>query len=99
MFSQMRSAAGLLRAAEWSGTEPPVGSQAKDVLAAATIGGARACWLEDVIGSITPGKTADLLVLRPTRRPATLDEAYAQVLWMGDASRLESVLVAGQDML
>ena len=71
----------------------------RDVLAAATIGGARACWLEDTTGSLTPGKAVDLLVTRAPRPVITLDQAYGQVVWMGEASRLESVLVNGEEKL
>lgn len=99
MFAQMRAAAALLRAGQWRGDEPPVGSDASDVLFAATVEGARACWLGDVTGSLTPGKWADLVVVRPSRPVSTVAEAAAQVVWMGNASRLESVLVAGAEML
>jgi cytosine/adenosine deaminase-related metal-dependent hydrolase len=68
-------------------------------VAAATIGGARACWLDALTGSLTAGKTADLLVMRPTRPITTIEQAYGQVVWMGDGSRLESVQVAGHEML
>ena len=103
MFSQMRAAIGVLRAGTWKGawdnSTPPAGSRAAEVLAAATIGGARACWLDDITGSLTPGKAADVLVMRPSRPVATLEQAYGQVVWMGEASRLESVLIAGQEKL
>ncbi|MGO4247627.1 amidohydrolase family protein [Paenarthrobacter sp. RAF54_2] len=99
MFSQMRLAAGLLRAGEWTAGEPPAGSGITSVLAAATIGGARACWMAEETGSLTPGKSADLLLFRPSRAVETLAEAYGQVIWMGDPSRLVSVRVAGEEML
>ena len=63
----------------------------------ATIEGARACWLDDVTGSIAPGKSADLVVFRPDQPPRSLDEAFAQVVWAGDATRLEAVLVGGEE--
>lgn len=78
---------------------PRGGNVTADVLAAATIGGARACWLDEVTGSLTPGEAADLLVMRPTRPVTTVEQAFGQVVWMGEASRLESVLVDGQEML
>lgn len=99
MFTQMRAAAGLLRAGGWQGGCPPTQSCASEVLASATINGARACWLDDVIGSLTPGKWADLVVFRPSRPVSTLDEAFAQVVWMGHPSRLESVLIGGVEAL
>ena len=103
MFAQMRAAMVILRDGPWAGpwenSTPPPGSRSTDVLAAATIGGARACWLGDVTGSLTPGKAADLVVMRATRAVDTIEQAFGQVVWMGEASRLESVLVGGQEML
>jgi 5-methylthioadenosine/S-adenosylhomocysteine deaminase len=99
MFNQMRSAAGLLRDGVWDGAEPPTGSRTAEILRAATIEGARACWLDDVTGSLTPGKFADLVVMRPSRPVTSITEALAQVVWMGDPSRVESVLVAGVEQL
>ncbi|MFD6287079.1 amidohydrolase family protein [Streptomyces sp. NPDC060205] len=95
MFNQMRAAAILLRAAEWDGSCPPVGSRLEDILAAATIEGARACWLDDVTGSLTPGKWADLVILEPGRPVATIEEALAHVVWNGSADRISTVLVGG----
>jgi 5-methylthioadenosine/S-adenosylhomocysteine deaminase len=103
MFAQMRAAMVILRSGAWTGpwerSTPPRGSVTSEVLAAATIGGARACWLDDITGSLTPGKAADLLVMRPTRPVTTVEQAFGQVVWMGNGSRLESVLVDGQQML
>ena len=78
---------------------PPPGSRSADILAAATFGGARACWLGDVTRSLTAGKAADHVVMRPARPVDTFEQAFGQVVWMGEASRLESVLVDGQEML
>ena len=99
MFAQMRAAAGLLRAGEWQGTSPPTESRPSEVLASATINGAWACWLEDAIGSLKPGKWADLVVYRPSHPVPPVDEAFAQVVWMGQPSRFESVLIAGAEAL
>jgi 5-methylthioadenosine/S-adenosylhomocysteine deaminase len=99
MFAQMRAAMVVLRGGRWDGDDPPAGSSCADVLAAATIGGARACWLGELTGSLTPGKAADLLVMRPTRPVTTIEQAYGQVVWRGDGARLESVQVAGHEML
>lgn len=99
MFSQLRAAALLVRQAEWVDGAPPVGSAYRQILAAATIDAARAAWLGDVTGSLAPGKSADLVVLRLSARPRTVDEAYAQVVWSGHASMIESVLIEGEEML
>ena len=99
MFSQLRAAAVLLRDAPWQGEDPPPGSRAAEVLHAATLGAARSVWRDDVIGSLTDGKQADLLVLRPERPVKSLEQAYAEVVWSGDSSRLQVVLIDGEDML
>ncbi len=39
---------------------------AREALEAITIAGAEACWLDSEIGSVTPGKQADLILLRAT---------------------------------
>jgi 5-methylthioadenosine/S-adenosylhomocysteine deaminase len=40
----------------------------REVLAMATVDGARACGLDDRIGTLEVGKQADVLILRRTRR-------------------------------
>lgn len=99
MFSQMRAAALLVREAPWVDGAPPPGSAYRRILAAATLDAARAAWIDDVTGSLAPGKSADLVVLRPLSAPTTVEEAYAQVVWSGDAARIESVLIEGREML
>ena len=98
MFGQMRAALLLLRTGGWDGHRPPPASSCIEVLTAATLGGARACWLDHHVGSITAGKLADLVVFTPTRPVESVDEACAQVVWAGDASRVETVLVAGREV-
>lgn len=63
MFSDMRAAVGLQRAKTLqAGIYPTV----MDVMRMATLGGAEALDLADQIGSLTPGKKADLIILDPT---------------------------------
>ena len=97
MFTQMRSTQLLLRAAPWNAEQPPWASTAQDVLRAATINSAHACWLSEVTGSLTPGKAADLVVFRPSEPVVGLDHAYAEVVWHGHESRIISVLVGGRE--
>jgi 5-methylthioadenosine/S-adenosylhomocysteine deaminase len=68
-----------------------------DVLGFATLEGARACGLDDRVGSITPGKDADLVVLRlddPTVFP--LNNAAGTVVLHAHPGLVDTVLVAGQ---
>src|SRR5688500_20063085 len=60
MFNQMRSVLALQRARA-AGAAPIT---ARDVLAYATIEGARANGLDAKVGSLTPGKRADIIMLR-----------------------------------
>jgi len=70
---------------------------ARAALEWATRGGAAMLGLEDRIGSITPGKAADIVLLRP--RPGLLqpsDDPAAILLFHGAACRVDTVLIAGQ---
>jgi 5-methylthioadenosine/S-adenosylhomocysteine deaminase len=84
MFSQMRAA--------YLAARPPL----RDVVHFATLGGARALGLDDRTGSLTPGKQADLLVLRADRADvAPLTDPYGAMVLQMDRAHLDTVLVAG----
>jgi cytosine/adenosine deaminase-related metal-dependent hydrolase len=70
-----------------------------EVLACATIEGARANGLEAKVGTLTPGKQADVLMLRTDRMNVTPlnDPATAVVAGM-DTSNVDTVLIAGRVM-
>jgi 5-methylthioadenosine/S-adenosylhomocysteine deaminase len=63
MFSNMRAAVGLQRV---KSLRTDVYPTVADVLRMATLGGAEALDLADRIGSLTPGKKADLIVIEPS---------------------------------
>lgn len=63
MFNDMRAAVGLQRATTFNASAyPTIG----DVLRLATMRGAEALDMADQIGSLTPGKKADLIVIDPS---------------------------------
>jgi cytosine/adenosine deaminase-related metal-dependent hydrolase/ribose/xylose/arabinose/galactoside ABC-type transport system permease subunit len=97
MFNQMRSVLALQRAMAAADGKQPV--TARDVLAWATIDGARANGLEAKTGSLTPGKEADLVLLRTDRLNVTPlnDPATAVVAGM-DTGNVDSVMIAGRFM-
>lgn len=78
---------------------PPVNMSrtCEEILEIATMGGAKAVGLKDVIGSVTPGKRADLLITRcdSTRLTPILDPVAALVLY-ANASDIDTVFIDGE---
>lgn len=71
----------------------------RDIVSFATIEGARACGLDDRIGSITPGKQADLLMIRMSDAnlaPVEPDGIVAQIVTSAHAGNVDAVMVAGR---
>ena len=97
MFNQMRSVLGLQRAIASAEGKDPV--SARDVLHYATVEGAKANGLEAKVGTLTPGKQADIVILRTDRLNVTPlnDPATAIVVGM-DTSNVDTVLIAGRVM-
>lgn len=82
-----------------SQTGPPlkISRTCSEVLEMATLGGAKAVGLEKVIGSITPGKRADLLITRcdSTRLVPVHDPVGALVLY-ANGSDVDTVFIDGE---
>jgi 5-methylthioadenosine/S-adenosylhomocysteine deaminase len=97
MFNQMRSVLGLQRAIATAEGKSPVST--REVLAYATVEGARANGLESKVGTLTPGKQADLILLRTDRMNVTPlnDPATAVVAGM-DTGNVDTVLIGGRVM-
>jgi cytosine/adenosine deaminase-related metal-dependent hydrolase len=71
----------------------------RDVLEMATIEGARASHLDHKIGTLTPGKEADIIVLRTDAINVTpLNNAPGAVVTLMDTSNVDTVLIAGKVM-
>jgi 5-methylthioadenosine/S-adenosylhomocysteine deaminase len=103
MFSAMRATLnadrGLahLRAHEAGNTVVNNELRAQDVLEYATIGGARALGLDHLIGSVTPGKRADLVLLRtgtPTMTP--VNNPAGHLVFQAGRGDVDTVLVDGR---
>jgi len=97
LFNQMRSVLALQRTRAAAQGKDPVTT--REVLLYATIDGARANGLDHKTGSLTPGKKADLIVLRTDRMNVTPlnDPATAVVAGM-DTGNVDTVLIAGRVM-
>ena len=93
MFDEMRAALYAARARE----ERPDALSTTDVLELATLGSARALGLVDEVGSLTPGKRADLTVLSLADSPFLPWEDPVTAAVLGGApERVVATLVAGE---
>jgi 5-methylthioadenosine/S-adenosylhomocysteine deaminase len=102
MFTQMRAAFTLQRAlvnerAIKGEKELPPLLTARDVIEFANLQGARADGLEARVGTLSPGKEADIVMLR-TDVPNTLpfNNAYGAIVTAMDTSNVDTVFVAGK---
>ncbi len=69
----------------------------RDVLRYATMNGAKALRLNDKVGSLTPGKEADIIILDATRiNVAPLNQVPGAVVSLMDRTNVETVIVAGK---
>jgi len=102
MFTQMRSLISLQHAllfdrklADEQNLPPFLTT--RDVLEFATIEGARANGLEAKTGSLTPGKEADVIMLRTDKANIfPINDPIGAVVWGMDTSNVDSVFVAGK---
>jgi len=95
-FAEMRLAALIQKPRHGSDALP-----AAQVLELATLGGARALGLENEIGSIEPGKKADLVVLDLTGPHAVPEEAevISRLVYAARASDVRHVIVDGRTVV
>ncbi len=102
MFMEMRVALYLQRAMaqnrKFSGDQnPPKPLMIRDVLHCATVAGARCAGLDDKIGSLKPGKEADVLVIRTddiNLYPS--NNALGTVVQAAERSNVDTVIIGGR---
>ncbi len=93
MFEEMDLAAKLQKLARMDSRALP----AEQVVALATITGARALHLEKQIGSLEPGKKADLILVDASAPHATpMYNVYSQLVYALKASDVRTVIIAGK---
>jgi 5-methylthioadenosine/S-adenosylhomocysteine deaminase len=102
MFTQMRAVFTLQRAllnqrSIRGEKELPPLLNARDLIELATLQGARADGLDAKVGTLTPGKDADIVMLR-TDVPNTLpfNNAYGAIVTAMDTSNVDTVFIAGK---
>jgi len=97
MFNQMRSVIALQRSLAADQGRAPI--TARDVLEYATIEGARANGLDAKVGSLTPGKKADIIMLRTDRMNVTpLNDPATAVVTSMDTGNVDTVIIGGRVM-
>jgi 5-methylthioadenosine/S-adenosylhomocysteine deaminase len=101
MFEEMRLAAFVAKAV----ASDPLALPARQALHLATLGGARAAHIDDVAGSLTPGKRADIAVVdlrglhdspRYGRDP---ERVYAQLVYACKSSDVRDVWCDGRPLM
>jgi cytosine/adenosine deaminase-related metal-dependent hydrolase len=92
MFEEMRTAIYMARA----GTKRPEALLATDALRMATLDAARALRIEDQVGTLTPGKRADLTVVSLAGSPYhPVEDPAAAVVFGGSPERVLETIVDG----
>jgi 5-methylthioadenosine/S-adenosylhomocysteine deaminase len=102
MFMEMRVALYLQRAVaqnrKFSGDQnPPKPLMVRDVLYCATVSGAHCAGLDDKIGSLAPGKEADLIMIRTddiNLYPS--NNAIGTVVQAAERSNIDTVIIGGR---
>src|ERR1700729_276963 len=94
LFGQQRSAMRYRRFRGEANVPAPISVEA--VLEAATVNGARAAGLENAIGTLTPGKQADIIMVR-TNGVAVfpVNNAIGTIVQAVERSDVDTVMVAG----
>lgn len=100
MFTQMRTALAQEHASKFS-DDPGVpfapALRHEDVLRFATTAGAAACGLDSKTGTLTPGKQADIIMIRADDvNTFPVIDPIGTVVASADTSNVDTVLVAGQ---
>ncbi len=101
-FTQMRTILSLQKNEAWArrhagDKDPPAFLTARDVLEFATIEGARANGLEKKVGTLTPGKEADVILLRTDMLSVMpVNNAVGAVVTSMGPQNVDTVLIAGK---
>lgn len=101
MFTQMRNAISVQHAMRFD--KKLAGSlfadrmlTTRDVIQFASVYGAEALGMQDRIGTLTPGKQADIILLRQHHiNVMPVNDPIGAVVWAMDCSNVDSVMVAG----
>jgi cytosine/adenosine deaminase-related metal-dependent hydrolase len=101
MFTEMQIAYftqhGMAQNAKFNGGQLAPAVTARDIVEFATLRGAECCALDAKCGTLTPGKEADLLLLRTDNfRQYPVNNAFGAIVQSGGVSSLDTVFIAGR---
>jgi cytosine/adenosine deaminase-related metal-dependent hydrolase len=105
LFARMRSVQSLQRALVFDRKLAgkaglPDLLSTREVIRYATVDGARVAGLDEITGSLAPGKQADVIVLRADRpNIAPVNDPIGAVVWGMDPSNVDWVFVAGRPLV
>jgi 5-methylthioadenosine/S-adenosylhomocysteine deaminase len=98
MFGEMKTLALLQKSSRW---DPTIVS-AQQAFDFATVGGARAIGMGGVLGQISKGCTADLILLdgkAPNLRPITMSNVVSNIVYSGSALNVKTTMCGGQVLM
>jgi 5-methylthioadenosine/S-adenosylhomocysteine deaminase len=96
MFEAMRQAAFLHKLS----SKDPRAVSARSALTMATLGGARVIGQQDRLGSLEPGKLADLLIVRMDRaRQTPMYDPVSHLVYATRGDDVETTIVNGQVLM
>ncbi|MDR3282158.1 MAG: amidohydrolase family protein [Candidatus Methanoplasma sp.] len=98
MISEMKILGLLQKSSRWDPTVTP----AQDLLDFATINGAKAIGMQDALGSIEPGKYADIVILdgkAPNLRPLLYENVIANLAYSSSSANVKTVICQGDTVL
>ena len=80
--------------------ENPTLMDSYEILKMATINGAKALQLDDIIGSVTPGKKADLILLDlDTHTTKPTNNLFAQIVYNATGHHVDTTIINGQVLM
>ena len=94
MLAEMKTLGLLQKSGRWDPTVTP----AQVLLDMVTINGAKAVGMKDQIGSVEPGKYADIVILdgkQPNLRPLLPENMISNIVYSSSASNVRTVLCQG----
>jgi cytosine/adenosine deaminase-related metal-dependent hydrolase len=97
LYERMRRAQAVFATGRDVKNIGELGFSTHDALASGTINSAHAIWLGDSVGSLTPGKKADVILLRATDlNLAPLSDIVGGVVAAANSGNVDTVIVDGQ---